>query len=947
MKVNIFRYISFFRVTWLSLLICIGFFAPGLVFCESQHKEKIIIAVRAHSGAEAAIKKWQATADYLSLAIPEYRFELLPLVTFDNMRRALAEEQVHFVLTNPTAYVDLEVHYGITRLATLLNLVNNVAVSEFGSVIFTRADKKDINALVDIRGKSFMGVDKEAFGAWLMARRELEDNGIFPFKHCRPLFAGTQEAVVFAVRDGEADVGTVRTGVMEKLAREGRIDSGDFKIINQIADSFPYPHSTRLYPEWPFSRTRQTSEELSAKVAIALLSMPPNAPAARDGRYHGWGVPMDYARVHDILRQLRVTPYQDYGNITILEVVREYLWWLTAIILLVLIGFVLFIRTSYLNQRLKNSKIQLEKASENLEKQVRSRTVKLVDEVVERKRAEEALRDEQQFLQTIFDTMEEGIVACDANGMLTRFNQATRRFHGLPEEALPAEQWAQYYDLYQPDGKTPMNKEDVPLYRALCGEKVMDAEMMIIPKEGQPKTLIANGQPLHDSGGKIVGAVITMHDITESKRVNEALTHSHDLMRYIIEHNRSAIAVHDRDLKYIYVSQSYLNDYKLKEQDIIGKHHYDVFPDLSQKWRDIHQKALAGEVSSAEADPYEREDGSVEWTRWECRPWYEADGSVGGIIVYTEVVTKRKKAEDELKQYRDHLEELVLERTLDVEGTQNALLNLLDDMNMAKEQLEAANERLQGLDRMKSMFVASMSHELRTPLNSIIGFSSILLEGWDGEINEVQEDNLRRILRSGKHLLSLINDVIDVSKLEAGTIAFNIEEFDFQEVCGEAESMVQAELEGKGLDFRIEVVPAAMRTDRRRLFQVVLNLLTNAIKFTDKGYVSLKARITEREHIAEELGDHFSAGVQGQFLEVTVEDSGIGIEKQDFNKLFKPFSRLHDSGRSRYPGTGLGLYLTQKLVQEILQGAITFTSVSGQGSTFMFAIPCRIDNNEN
>nr|MBC8318052.1 PAS domain-containing protein [Candidatus Desulfobia pelagia] len=520
-------------------------------------------------------------------------------------------------------------------------------------------------------------------------------------------------------------------------------------------------------------------------------------------------------------------------------------------------------------------------------------------------------------------------------------------FHGLPEEALPAEQWAEYYDLYLPDGKTTLSKEEVPLYRALSGEKVTDAELMIIPKEGQLRTLIANGQPLHDSGGKIVGAVVTMHDISGVKLATEELRHSHDLMRYIIEHTRSAIAVHDRDLKYIYVSQSYLDDYKLKEQDIIGKHHYDVFPDLPQKWRDVHKKALAGEVSSAEADPYEREDGSVEWTRWECRPWYEADGAVGGIIVYTEVITEHKKAEDELKQYRDHLEELILERTLDVEETQNALLNLLDDMNIAKEQLEAANERLQGLDRMKSMFVASMSHELRTPLNSIIGFSSILLEGWDGEINEVQEDNIRRILRSGKHLLSLINDVIDVSKIEAGTIAFNLEEFDFQEVCREAESMVQAEIEGKGLDFRMEVEQVSMRTDRRRLFQVVLNLLTNAIKFTGKGAVRLKGRVTDREHIAEELAHHFPAGVQGQFLEVTVEDSGIGIEQQDFVKLFKPFSRLHDSGRSRYPGTGLGLYLTQKLVQEILQGAITFTSISGKGSTFMFAIPCRLTENEN
>ncbi|MEI6310373.1 MAG: PAS domain S-box protein, partial [bacterium] len=143
---------------------------------------------------------------------------------------------------------------------------------------------------------------------------------------------------------------------------------------------------------------------------------------------------------------------------------------------------------------------------------------------------------------------------------------------------------------------------------------------------------------------------VAINDISERKRAEETLTHSHDLMRYIIEHNRSAVAVHDRDLKYIYVSQRYLDDYKVKEKDLIGKHHYEVFPDLPQKWRDVHQKALAGEICSAEDDPYLREDGTVDWTRWECRPWYEADGSIGGIIVYTEVITERKRAEEALRE---------------------------------------------------------------------------------------------------------------------------------------------------------------------------------------------------------------------------------------------------------------------------------------------------------
>ncbi|MBT7261459.1 MAG: PAS domain S-box protein, partial [Desulfobacula sp.] len=130
---------------------------------------------------------------------------------------------------------------------------------------------------------------------------------------------------------------------------------------------------------------------------------------------------------------------------------------------------------------------------------------------------------------------------------------------------------------------------------------------------------------------------------------------SHDLMDYIISHARSAIAVFDNDLKYIYVSKRYLKDYKVKEQNVIGKSHYEIFPDIPQRWKDAHQRSLSGEVLNAEEDPYHREDGSVDWTRWECRPWYESDGSIGGIIIYNEVINERKKIEEALRQSKQLL----------------------------------------------------------------------------------------------------------------------------------------------------------------------------------------------------------------------------------------------------------------------------------------------------
>ena len=169
-------------------------------------------------------------------------------------------------------------------------------------------------------------------------------------------------------------------------------------------------------------------------------------------------------------------------------------------------------------------------------------------------------------------------------------------------------------------------------------------------KDGRALHLVFNAKSVTDEAGRVLGTRGTAYDITERKRAEEELAHSDALMRYIIEHNRSAVAVHDREMRYLYVSQRYLDDYQVKERDIIGKHHYEVFPDLPQKWRDVHRQVLTGRVMSAEDDPYEKADGSVEWTRWECRPWYEAEGSIGGLIVYTEVITERKRTEEALRE---------------------------------------------------------------------------------------------------------------------------------------------------------------------------------------------------------------------------------------------------------------------------------------------------------
>jgi signal transduction histidine kinase len=253
-------------------------------------------------------------------------------------------------------------------------------------------------------------------------------------------------------------------------------------------------------------------------------------------------------------------------------------------------------------------------------------------------------------------------------------------------------------------------------------------------------------------------------------------------------------------------------------------------------------------------------------------------------------------------------------------------MNLVEDLNERSLELEAANEKLKDLDRLKSLFIASMSHELRTPLNSIIGFSSILINEWAGPLTSEQKENLSSVLRAGKHLLALINDVIDVTKIEAGKTEVFVDHFNLYDLITEVLALVASDIQHKGLELTIRADHDILHTDRRRLLQCLLNLVNNALKFTEKGSIRVE---TSRS------GDR-------RTVEIAVIDSGIGVCDEDLGKLFSPFVRLDSPLRSKVLGTGLGLYLTKKLTQEVLKGEVEVTSTLGKGSRFVLRVPVSI-----
>ena len=238
------------------------------------------------------------------------------------------------------------------------------------------------------------------------------------------------------------------------------------------------------------------------------------------------------------------------------------------------------------------------------------------------------------------------------------------------------------------------------------------------------------------------------------------------------------------------------------------------------------------------------------------------------------------------------------------------------------EKLANANAQLEEKNQFKSMFIASMSHELRTPLTSIMGFTGVLLQGMAGSVTNEQKKHLEKVMNSSRHLNGLINDIIDSSKIDAGIIDVQHKKIDVSDVLDEAVESLKPEVVEKGLELRYEKYPTCViLSDKKRVMQSILNLVSNAMKYTEEGFIEV--------YMEEHEQDIF----------IRVKDSGIGISSQDQKTLFKPFVRANGPLKGKVSGTGLGLYLTKKLVEETLNGEILFESKENIGSVFTVRLP--------
>ena len=347
-------------------------------------------------------------------------------------------------------------------------------------------------------------------------------------------------------------------------------------------------------------------------------------------------------------------------------------------------------------------------------------------------------------------------------------------------------------------------------------------------------------------------------------------------------------------------------------------------PDHLSRVKELWTAHLRDGTPWEDTFPLRDKDGKYRWFLSAAFPIRDSAGTISRWFGTNTDVTEHKHAEEEILRLNADLEHRVIERTAQLYAANAELLTEVAKRQKGQVALHDKNIALQDAAEVKDLFLANMSHELRTPLNAIIGFAEFLVDGKPGAVNPKQKEYLEDILNSGKHLLQLISDILDLAKVGAGKMEFHPEKFSIPEAIEEACALTQPIAQKRGIHINLAVAPETgdVTLDQQKFKQVLINLLSNAIKFNhDGGEVRISVEPYDTDCV-----------------KLVVSDTGIGIKAKDVARLFNKFEQLDSGASRRHEGTGLGLALTRKIV-ELQGGNISLESQLGEGSNFVVVLP--------
>lgn len=466
-------------------------------------------------------RRWQPLADHLTARIPGYRFRFEPL-DYAVLEAVIFRREIDFVITNPSHYVLMTYRNGLSSpLATIITEEKGQPVSRFGGVVFCQAGRDDITGLADLKGKIIATTATGSLGSYQAQALEFEQAGLPIPQGPWLLQTGMpHDKVVQAVLEGRADAGLVRTGLLEAMAAEGRLDLARLKAINlKKSPGFPYWLSTRLYPEWPFAAMPSVNEDLARQVAAELLGMPHGGDLAHRLGLHGFTIPADYEAVRNTLRTLRLPPFDVAPHFTIRDIWNKYWWELLAVTVLSVVIVLLGVLLVMLNRQLAE----------------------------QRRGADRRAEEWHGLLAALGD----GVYGVDARGLCTFINPAALAMLGYSAEDVLGHDQHELFHHHREDGN-PYPACECPISLTLKDGQLRHTEEWFVRKDGGGFPIMLTVNPVRE-GAAHQGAVVVFRDISERRRLEmelreeattDALTRLPNRRYFLAEMERHLARIH-------------------------------------------------------------------------------------------------------------------------------------------------------------------------------------------------------------------------------------------------------------------------------------------------------------------------------------------------------------------------------------------------------------------
>lgn len=498
-------------------------------------------------------------------------------------------------------------------------------------------------------------------------------------------------------------------------------------------------------------------------------------------------------------------------------------------------------------------------------------------DITEQAALQSMLADEQVYNRSLIEASADAQFAIAPDGVITDVNEEATRLTGYSRKHLVSSQFVDYF--------TDPGLAGAGVREALHEGRVLGYELVLVTRHGRRMTVSFNAAVFSDAAGKRQGILAGARDSTAQKALEQELIDKQSYTRSLIESSIDALMTTDLLGVITDVNEQMEQLTGRSREELVGSPFKAYFTEPDRAEDGIRLVLREGTVTNYELTARAK-DGTQTVVSYNASTFHDAAGKLQGVFAAARDVTENKELEAKL--HRTNVE--------------------LEDANVTKDR-----------------FLASMSHELRTPLNAILGFTGTMLMGIAGPLTDDQEDQLHTVEQNGKHLLSIINDLLDLAKIESGKVDLKFEAFTAQEVVEEVTSGLRSLADDKDLALKTVMPEEALRirSDRRALCQILINLANNAIKFTDSGEVTI---------VVEQVRDDHRV-----LTRFTVLDTGRGIKPADQGKLFAAFEQVGVSATRRHEGTGLGLYISRKLAEKI-HGTISFHSEEDKGSEFVLEV---------